>query len=402
MYPSPYPRKLILTERQTDVSRLAPADVEFLLEYHRSRVKVMPEGRHRYRLTAKGCAGVLSGPTCRFIIRPKIPLANLFAMLDPLADVPSESDHREPRRGTEALNFLAGQLARRMTERVAAGLHRAYREEHERGAVLHGRLDLPAQMRETPGRKDLLHSQYEELSVDVSCNQFVKATAERLAASPLLGREVRGALRQALGGFESVSTGQLPLRVWSALEWPELPAEYRPILDLCRLLGQSLTVNEWAGHIQGPSFLLDLERVFEMHVSRAIVEEFAQSRNYTVAVQEGYSVNQPAADLPNLTIRPDVTINCDGRTAAVIDAKWKKLWAGPEPPDLYQVLAYGATLRAEGVVLVYPGNRWSLQEHRFTHTPLRLTICTLRVGGTREACVRSVRRLARALKDQMV
>jgi 5-methylcytosine-specific restriction enzyme subunit McrC len=395
-------RTLIVTERRPHIARLVPGDVAFLLEHHRGRLEVLPTGhRDRYRLTAMGCVGVLVSPTCRFVIRPKIPLTNVFAMLDPLAAVPSDSDRIAPERGTEALEFLAGQLATRMTERVAAGLHRAYREQSEQGTVLHGRLDLPAQMREAPGRKDLLHSQYDDFSVDVPCNRAVKATAEALLASPLLSLEGCAALRKALAGFEGVSSVPLSVRLWDEIEAGRLPAEYRPMLDLCRLLADSLTLNDAAGNTPAPSFLLDLERVFEMHVTRGIVEAFAQSRNYTVAVQATHTVNGPIADQPDLTMRPDLTIDRDGRTVLVIDAKWKRLPKNAETADLYQVLAYGTMLGAAGVMLIYPGKRWSVREYRFTHRPLRLMLCTLPVAGTRQACRRSVRRLARALKNRM-
>jgi 5-methylcytosine-specific restriction enzyme subunit McrC len=390
------PRTLILTERRPHIARLAPGDVAFLLEHHRGHLEVLPTGRrNRYRLTALGCVGVLICPTCRLVILPKIPLTNVFAMLDPLAAVPAESDRIAPEAGTEALDFLAGQLAHRMTERVTEGLHRAYQERYEQGTVLHGRLDLPAQMREAPGRKDLLHSQYDELSADIPCNRAVKATAEAVSASPLLGAEARAALRQALVGLENVSSVPLSLRFWDSAEAERLPVDYRPLLDLCRLLADSLTLNDTAGNTRAPSFLLNLERVFEMHVTRGIAGAFAQSRSHTVAVQATHRVNEPIADQPDLTIRPDLTIDCDGRTVLVIDAKWKRLPKNAETADLYQVLSYGTMLGAEDVALVYPGRRWSVREYRFTHTPLRLMICTLQVGSTRRACLRSVRRLVR-------
>ncbi|MGH7169432.1 MAG: McrC family protein [Gemmataceae bacterium] len=394
------PRTLLLTERRPHVARLAPSDVAFLLEHHRAHLEVLPTGRRdRYRLTALGCTGVLVAPECRFVIRPKVPLVNVFAMLDPLADVPAERDSVAPRTGTETLEFLAGQLARRMAERVAAGLHRTYRERREQGTVLHGRLDLPAQLREAPGRKDQLHSQYDELSAEVPCNQAVRATAELLLASPLLSAEVRAAMRQALIGFESVSSVPLSPRLWEMIVAEQFPAGYSPLLDLCRLLADGLTLGDTAGPRPTLSFLLDLERVFERHVTRGIVEAFSSSRTHTVAVQKTHTVTEPASDQQDVTMRPDLTIDRDGRTILVVDAKWKRWTGNAETSDLYQVLAYGTALAAEGMVLVYPGKRWRWQEYRFTHTPLRLMACTLRVGGTREACLRSVRRLARALKD---
>lgn len=400
MHSLPQPRTLILTERRPSLVRLAPADVAYLLEHHRRHLEVLPTGqRDRYRITAMGCVGVLTSPACRFIIQPKIPLVNLFALLDPLADVPAGRDSIAPRTGTETLEFLAGQLARRMVERVAAGLYRAYREQSEQGTILHGRLDLPAQMRQAPGRKDQLHSQYDELSTDVPCNQAVKASAERLLSSPLLDPEVCAVLRQALIGFEGVSSVPLSPRLWEAVEAERSPVEYGPLLDLCRLLAESLALGDAIGSTPAPNFLLDLEIVFERHVTRGIIEAFAPCRR--VAVQVTHTVNEPAANQPDITMRPDLTIGHDGRTALVVDAKWKRWMGSVESADLYQVLAYGTALGAEGVVLVYPGKRWRCQEYRFTHTPLALTICTLQVRGTREACVRSVRRLTRVLKTRL-
>jgi 5-methylcytosine-specific restriction enzyme subunit McrC len=393
------PRALLLTERVPRIVRLSSVDVAFLLEHHRGHVEVLPTGRrHRYRLTALGCGGVLVAPTCRFVIRPKIPLANVFAMLDPLAVVSNEDDSISLHKGTEILEFLAGQLVRLMAERVATGLHRTYRERCEQGSVLHGHLDLPAQLREAPGRKDQLHSRYDELTADGACHRAIKATAESLLVSPLLDAEVRAALHRALAGFADVSSMPLSASLWDAAATERMPEEYRPLLDLCRLLTDSLMPADAAGPMPAPSFLLDLERVFERYIARGIVAAFARSRKYTVGVQVSHTVTRIDSGLPDVTVRPDVTMDRAGRTVVVVDTKWKRWRGSAEPGDLYQMLAYGTTLDAERVALVYPGKRWRACEYRFAHTPLRLTIYVLPVGGTRAACLRSVRRLARALK----
>jgi 5-methylcytosine-specific restriction enzyme subunit McrC len=396
------PRTLVLTERVPHVSRQTPADVAFLLDSHRAHIEVLPTGRRdRYRLTALGCAGVLVAPRCRLVIRPKIPLANLFAMLDPLVPVSAAEDTIAPNTGTEVLDFLAGQLASRLAERVAGGLHRAYQQRSEQGTVLHGRIDLPAQLREAAGRKDRLHGQYDDFSADVPCNQVAKATAELLLASPLLGADVRGALRNALAGFEGVSSAPLSPQLWENVQADRLPPEYRPLLDLCRLLVDGLAPGEAAGSTPAPSFLLDMERVFERHVTRGVSDGFAGSRHYTVSVQRTHTVNRPVDDRDDVTVRPDLTIDREGQPLLVVDAKWKRLPKSLVTADLYQVLAYGTTLGAESVALVYPGRRWRVEEHCFTHTPLRLTVYTLPVGGTRANCLRCVRRLTQALKREV-
>src|SRR5262249_19741031 len=154
--PTTFPeRTLFLTERVACLCRLAPADVEFLLAEYRDHFDLLPTGaRHRYRLTPRGHVGVVVAPTCRLVVRPKVPLRPLFSRREPPPPLPAERDAVTPEDGTAVLDFLAGQLAARLAERTAAGLHRGYREQAEQGPFLHGRLDLAAQLREAPGRKD--------------------------------------------------------------------------------------------------------------------------------------------------------------------------------------------------------------------------------------------------------
>jgi 5-methylcytosine-specific restriction endonuclease McrBC regulatory subunit McrC len=392
-------RTLTLVERKPRVVRLSPADVAHLLEHHRGRIAVLPEGkRDRFRLTALGWAGVLVLPHSRLVIRPKIPLTNVFALLDPLAPVPATIDSVEPQSGLEMFDFLAGLLARQMLERAATWLRRTYREQRECGPILRGRFDLQAQLRHAPGRKDQLHSFYDELSADNAVHRLEKATAEYVLASPLLGEDVRAALRSALAGYAEVSSLPLSERLWSTLNEESVLEEDRPLLDLCRLLTEGLIPANVAGSMAAPSFLLDLEKAFERHVTRGIVAAFADSQSHAVSVQMTRAVALPVEGQPALAVRPDLMIDCEGRTVLVIDAKWKR-WAGsPETEDLYQVLSYGASLGAAEAVLVYPARRWRVREYRFLHSPLRLTVYTLPVGGTRAACLRSGQRLGRALR----
>jgi 5-methylcytosine-specific restriction enzyme subunit McrC len=388
-------RTVVLTERVPHVCRLAPADVAFLLRHHRGRVEVVPTGRRRYRLTSAGYAGVVVAPTCRLVIRPKVPLDNLFMLLDPAAPLPSADDRVTPVPGAEALEFLAARLAQRMAERAAAGLHRAYAERAEQGPFLQGRLDLPAQLREAPGRKEQLHSLRDDLSADVPCNQVPKATAERLLTSSLVGKPVRAELRQALAGFAGVTPVAVEPGAVAALPAPEA---YRPLLDLCGLLLAGLAPGEAAGG-GAPAFLLDMEQAFEGYLTRGVVSAFARSRRVTVEAQATRTVSRPAAGQPDVTMRPDLLIGAAGRPALAVDAKWKRPPKGAlVTADLYQVLAYCTALGLGKGVLVYPGRRDRAWDYEFPHTPIRVAVRTLRVAGPRQACTRSLRRLARSLR----
>src|SRR5206468_740021 len=136
--------------------------------------------RDHYRLLTRGVAGVIAAPGCRLVIAPKVPLRNLFFLLAPDGPLPSSSDHVTPHTGMEVVDFLAGQLTLQMRALTRAGLHRGYVEKAEQGSHLQGRLDLPAQLRQGPARKERIHSRFEELTADLPCNQAARTVAERL------------------------------------------------------------------------------------------------------------------------------------------------------------------------------------------------------------------------------
>jgi 5-methylcytosine-specific restriction enzyme subunit McrC len=400
MLPEDSPRTIFLRERVPRECRLSRGDADLLLAEHRPHVEVVPtQRRGRYRLTPTGHVGTVVLPTCRLVIRPKIPLANLFHLLDPTGPPPVIDDRTDTVPGTEALDFLAGQLARLLAERAAAGLHRGYAERSGRGAFLQGRLDVAAQVRDGGARKDALHCRFEEFTADLPCNRVPKAVAELLLRSPLAGERARAAVRQALGGFDGVEAAALGPDSFAQAEPGPLTQAYRPLLDLCRLLADGLVPDGREGTTSCPAFLLDMERVFEGYLTRAIVERFAGRQDYCVEVQPRYVANCPVAGQPDIHLRPDVVLARDGRPKVVVDAKWKDLAGSPlVTDDVYQVLAYCTALGAGRGVLVYPGRRDRAWDYPLAGVPIVLTVRTLRVVGDRERCARSLRRLGRALR----
>ena len=361
---------------------------------HAGRIDVAPTGRRGvYRLTPRGCAGVVAAPTRRLVIRPKIPLQNLYFLLDPDDPAAASRDETAPAPGLEVLDFLAGRLARLLAERAAAGLRRGYRERAEEGPFLHGRVDVPAQLRQGPGRKDRLHGLRDDFTADVPCNQAPKATAERLLASALLGGRVREALAQALRGFEEVEAGSPTPAVFAAAEADRLAEGYGPLLDLSRLLADALGPGDAAGPTACPAFLLDMERVFERYVTRGVTAAFADG-GWTAAAQQTHVV------APGVEMRPDVTVYRDGRPALVVDAKWKRPAGAPATADLYQMLAYCTALGVGRAMLVYPGRRDRMRTYTLLNAPICVEMRTLRVVGDAAACRRSLERLGRMLKKR--
>jgi 5-methylcytosine-specific restriction enzyme subunit McrC len=392
----------VLTERSTTRCRLEPSDVAYLSERHRSHVALVPTGqRHHFQLTPRGCVGVLVTPTCRLVIRPKIPLKNLYYLLDPLTPAPLQTDAATATPGTDLFDFLAARLAEHLRRRVAVGLQRGYVEQLEQGPFLHGKLDVAAQLRNGPTRKEQLHCRFEDFTADLPCNQAPKATAEHLLGSALLSDAVRTELRQALQGFEAIHAIPLTADTFARLSRGPLPADYRSLLDLCQLLMEGSTTNQEAGPTPAPAFLLDMDRIFERYVTRGMVEAFRDCPELSTTIQPLHPLSPPQPGQPDVSLRPDITIDRGGCPVLILDAKWKRLGQTVVTTDLYQVITYAAALGVDHAVLVYPGRQDGLWTYPLMHSRARIDVRTLCVTASPRVCLKSLEGLGRKLRQSL-
>lgn len=388
------PRTLRLTEYRPREVRLRRTDVDALLAHPRKPVEVIPTRQpRRYRLTAQGFAGVLHTPNLRIVLRPKIPAANLYLLLDPDAPPATIPDAVAAEPGTEAIDFLARRLAAAMRSRAAVGLRRGYVERSDQQPFLKGRLDVAAQARETPAARHWFHTTRDEFTADLPIHRLPKATAEALLISPLVAADTRAALRAAADGYVAVPAGPLDLAALDGLPTDRLSEADRSLVDLCRLLLGGLRPADAAGHVTGPAFLLNLERVFERYVERGLRMELPSG---LVEVQREFVYHGPVpAGQPSLIGRPDFVLRRDGRVGCVLDAKWKALDGPPLAADVHQALAYATGLGCRDVRLVYPGRRHRRWRYELGEGAGILSVHTIRVAGTPDTCLKSFRRLCR-------
>jgi 5-methylcytosine-specific restriction enzyme subunit McrC len=387
----------LLTERVCSVVRLTPVDVVFLRANHPHIALVPTERRGRWRVTPGACVGVITAPTCRLVIQPKWPLANVWYLLDPDAEPLVSSDGINPVTRGDLLEVFGHLLVSMVRARVGAGLARGYAERSGQGGVLQGRPDVAAQLRENPLLKERLHWRGDDLTVDIPCNQVALATMEVLVSGELASAGLKGLLRGLLPAFEGVRPIVPP--GWAdRLDETLQPREYGPLLRLCRLLLEGLVPNP-VGLIAGPSYLLDLERVWERYVLRCVRWAFRTVANVGVRAQTDHPIGEGNPDQPDLTMRPDVVVEQDGRPFLIVDAKWKR----PRPgslilPDVYQALAYAVGLHAARTILVYPGRRDQRHVYSLDRPGCKLEVVTLRAVGSAAACGRAMRRLGRKLR----
>jgi 5-methylcytosine-specific restriction enzyme subunit McrC len=389
-------RTHVLTERVAAVCPLSARDVEYLCDRHRTHVAVVPTGdRGRFRVTPAGYVGTILAPDSRLVLRPKIALDDLYALLDPSADVPPAVDRAGP-DGDGALDFLAARLVRLVNERVAAGLHRGYAERRDDSPVLRGRLDVSRQLRTTRGRPVRFHSLQDDLTADVPENCVPKEALRLLLGAPLLGPSLRPPIQACLTAFAEVSPLDPSARRDPHLGTHRPPAEYGPLLDLCRLLLDAFAPGTVDDGPACPTFLLNMDRVFEGYVTRGVTAAFDDPA--AVAVQRSFRIDRAGSRSEELLVRPDVTVLRDGVPIAVVDAKWKSPRRSARAgDDFYQMLGYCTALGVRRAVLVYPGSTDLVRRVRLARSPVVVEVRRLRVRGPRVESLRSLQRLGAAV-----
>src|ERR1051326_5088288 len=111
MRPAHTPRTYSLKERQPSLCRLTGADVAYLLAEHRPAIRLAFTGeRGHYRLTPTGHVGTIVCPDCRLLIQPKIPLQNLFDLLDLAGPPPDFSEQTTANPSAALMDLLADRL----------------------------------------------------------------------------------------------------------------------------------------------------------------------------------------------------------------------------------------------------------------------------------------------------
>lgn len=341
------------TEKRLSGIGLSAATAEFLWRRHRKHVEVgfpSPRTEHQWELRALGWVGTVPLPEGGYLrMLPKVPLANLFAMLELAYDL----------RGFELLagvapaaslddyyERLAHVLAERVRNRLRRGLYRRYVGERDRLPYLRGRLDLASAVRRPWSPR--LDCRFEEHRSDVDDNRILAWTLDRaLRCAPCNRAEVRANLRQALRQLRH-HTRLTPCSPADCRgrTYDRLNEDYRPLHALCAFLLSHTGPSHESGDRESLPFLVDMASLFERFVGRWLGQKLPQG--LTLRTEPPLAVGDGLSWYPDL-----VLYDRRGRPLAVLDCKYKRP-PSPASDDVAQVVAYASHLRAHHAVLIYP------------------------------------------------
>jgi len=263
----------------------------------------------------------------------------------------SDTTHLVGQCGFEDL--LISQLNTEVQELISRGLLRTYVSTTERLSSPRGRIDLMRIARDGATITGTLPCQYHPRVEDTLLNRILMGGLQ-LAASMASVVDLRRKSRQ-LASLMEEQVSSIRLDAMSldraARKMNRLTAAYSPAFSIIRLLVESrgIVLEGQSNTEILPGFLFDMNAFFQALMSRFLRDNLSgylvhDERGLKGMIRYNSEFNPQRRKSP--TPRPDFLVTDQGAIRAILDAKYRDLWAKPLPREmLYQLVVYAISHR---------------------------------------------------------
>lgn len=344
-------KTVVLQERQShpaDEVGLSSADLKAIRAINPRLLSRDWDDQDRLLIVVGGYIGHLSvSPELEVILRPKVPIANLFGMLEYVTGLKLDEKTRntfESDNIEEVFAKLADSLAGRVLRRCRQGLYRAYIPVVENLGCIRGRVNT-LRMVTHPHLMDL-ECNFENHTEDIEENRILAWTLRRMCNMPF-PETVLARVRRALASLRgSVELRHTPPSVCLDRAYNRLNESYRVLHQLCWFFLANAGPVFAKGSRRMTSFLLNVDSLFESFVAEWLRENLLIA-GYGLAKKFPFRVEHMSFEIDMLMRAPD------GTPLMVLDTKYKDV-ESPSHDDVNQVVTYAHSEGCTEAVLIYP------------------------------------------------
>lgn len=387
-----------LKEWETQELELSSDGARLLAEVAGGRLLVgVGSSPGTWTVSATSHVGAFVTAEIELLVRPKVPMHNLFQMLD-VGSV---------RLGRELFSFgsdrsllaaIAQLYARSVERAVGNGLIRSYRAEHQRIHALRGRVNISAVVRR-PGLPAPVPCDFDEYTADILENRALRAALQRLLRVPGVRPRTRRTLTHSLAQFEEVTDGWVKPEAIDRIHFTRLNRHYRQPLRLASLVLRNLSLIDRVGAEDASAFTIDMNTLFQDWVTDRLQRQHRGRLSVVSELPEHLGVGR------TVPMYPDLAFFADGELAYVGDVKYKLTGSGlARNADYYQLLAYATALGQNEGMLVYCQVDGSVPDREIVvrHTTTSLRTHALDLSGSPEEMEASAAALGELIWDRVV
>lgn len=312
-----------------------------------------PGNDFQYKLRSKGWVGHFPVSDSVIVVKPKVPVASIFRMLEVAYKLKSfkiGEGETAVQSLDEVYQHIASILAQRVNDRWRKGLYRTYVVRSEDLEWVRGRIDIRHNIRNVVAASPRLHCHYEELTADVEENAVLLWALHVASRLHLSREEVRQQIRRAYRNL----AGDVTLQPKTAHDcvgrlYNRLNDDYKPMHGLCRFLIEHTGPSIDIGSQQFLPFSIDMAQLFEAFVAEFLAQKLPQNLKIDIQYHARLTANADLSFRIDLVVRDRMS----GEPLSVIDTKYK-ISGQPAESDIQQVVAYAVELGVSRAYLVYP------------------------------------------------
>ncbi|MBB6451047.1 5-methylcytosine-specific restriction enzyme subunit McrC [Geomicrobium halophilum] len=311
-----------------------------------------PKTDGKWKLTPQGWVGFLPLSKEEGIqLRPKVPLANLFQMLEYAYQLKSFhflDGSVQSETVQKLFERLAVHLATQVSTRTRKGLYRQYMDQIDEGPFLRGKMDVQHRIRNAWNVN--IRSEYQEHEADIEDNRILLWTLYKIMQSGICREPSLLVLRHAYRGLkDAASLTPMSASACTGRIYNRLNQDYKPMHALCRFFLENIGAHHTRGDRTMSPFIVNMAQLFESFVAEWL--KLHLPKNYELKTQENVKLGQDGA----VRFAIDLVIydrELD-RVKCVVDTKYKNTGT-PESADVSQVVTYAVMKDCKEAVLLYP------------------------------------------------
>ncbi len=337
----------MLQEYAESIVQLDPHTATALASHPVANVRVAPHPQG-WAVTPSSTVGVFTAGDRDVLIRPKIPMANVFNLLDvgttSLRWLEDTFDY-----GTDdnLLVALIRMFRRGLDAAVAQGVRHDYLEQSERLMALRGRVDMRTLVRQ-PGLVSTIPCRFDEYTADIELNRLLLAALLKSVRVAHVPDADRMQLRRHLGRFEGVSAAAADPSWVDSWQPSRLEQHYEFAVRTAALLLRGQSPADRVGSNTLGQFVVDMNELVE----RFIIERIRRSLPRSLIASPQHQMHLDTVG--KQPVRPDLVISDAGGPLLVLDVKYKAVESidSVATSDLYQLHTYAQLLGLRRAVIL--------------------------------------------------
>lgn len=327
-------------------------------ELYREKIDVIPpsfQTDDQWILKPKGWIGHIPiNQSVSILIRPKLPIGNLFRMLEYAYQIEFAKDDHLVSSDTlhEFYQRLANILAKQVIRRTLKGLYQEYVSHTNMLPFVRGRIDTKLIM-DNPSQVEL-RCHFQVNTQDNEENQILAWTLFCIARTGLCKGEIKHTVGQAYRLIHNFAklVPVLP-EVCTGRQYNRLNSDYKGMHALCRFFLEGTGPFHDSGSKAMLPFLIDMPALYEHFVAEWLKKFLAQYYPGLLRLEKQQSLK---IGLDNkVEFRIDMVLENikTGQPICLMDTKYK-IEETPSASDLQQVIAYAKVIGCKHAFLIYP------------------------------------------------